>query len=279
MASQIQWAASATAVQTDGGYNGVPANLTAVDGVRYEGYSYYDHGLTMAVTLSLSGFSIPSDATITGIALVKGGDYGHLKYRSLTGDFSLPGGGSPDRELTDGGNGYGLNLGFPWGGPTDLWERTSITPAAVNAGFDFVLELEDGVYYTDCFGFDALGVQVWYDVVEASDAAHSTAVVPGGVIGAATVITVQAKTADGVDRGSGGDTVVVAVTGANEATPTVTDHSDGTYTASYVPTTAGDDAVAITLGGTAISGSPYTSTVVASGAELTTVNEMSAGWS
>jgi hypothetical protein len=55
--------------------------------------------------------------------------------------------------------------------------------------------------------------------------------------------------------------VVVSVTGANTATPTVTDEGDGTYTASYTPTSTGDDDIAITMNGIAISGSSFTSTV------------------
>ncbi len=55
--------------------------------------------------------------------------------------------------------------------------------------------------------------------------------------------------------------MAVTVTGTNSATPTVTDVGDGTYTASYTPPAPGTDNVAITMGGTAISGSPYTSVV------------------
>ncbi|MDH3571141.1 MAG: hypothetical protein OER89_13310, partial [Gemmatimonadota bacterium] len=43
----------------------------------------------------------------------------------------------------------------------------------------------------------------------------------------------------------------------------ITDQGNGTYTTSYTPTNVGSDAVAITLSGTAISGSPYTSVVSA----------------
>ena len=60
---------------------------------------------------------------------------------------------------------------------------------------------------------------------------------------------------------AGSATVVVTVTGSNSATPTVTDVGNGTYTASYTPTSSGSDNVAITLDGTPISGSPFTSTV------------------
>jgi hypothetical protein len=51
------------------------------------------------------------------------------------------------------------------------------------------------------------------------------------------------------------------VSSSNTATPSVTDSGDGTYSASYVPQVAGVDQVAITLAGTPISGSPYTSLV------------------
>ena len=96
-------------------------------------------------------------------------------------------------------------------------------------------------------------------------ATESTATVPNGTAGAATSITVQAKDGDGNNMTVGGATVVVNVTGANTATPSVTDEGDGTYTCSYTPTTPGADSVAITLDGTAISGSPYASTVVSVG--------------
>jgi hypothetical protein len=58
--------------------------------------------------------------------------------------------------------------------------------------------------------------------------------------------------------------VAVTVTGDNAAgSLSVTDNGNGTYTASYTPQTTGTDQVAITLNGVPISGSPYTSTVVA----------------
>jgi hypothetical protein len=107
--------------------------------------------------------------------------------------------------------------------------------------------------------------------VLAADATQSTATVPAtGTVGVATSITVQAKNALGANMTTGGDTVVVSITGANTATPTVTDNADGTYSASYTPTAAGADSVAIRLNGTAISGSPYTVTVAAAGG--TTIN-------
>jgi hypothetical protein len=99
-------------------------------------------------------------------------------------------------------------------------------------------------------------------------AANTTAVVPGsGAIGAATNITIQAKDEFDNNLSLGGATVVVDVTGANTATPVVTDNADGTYTTSYTPGAAGTDNIAITLNGTPISGSPFTSTVGAGSAD------------
>ena len=94
--------------------------------------------------------------------------------------------------------------------------------------------------------------------------AHSTATVPSGSVGSATGVVVRARDGYGNPLSSGGATVVVTVSGAN--TPgalTVTDRGDGTYTAGYTPTSAGTDQVAITMNGTPISGSPFTSTVAA----------------
>ena len=92
--------------------------------------------------------------------------------------------------------------------------------------------------------------------------AHSTGTVPDGSSGLETGIIVQARDAYDNALSSGGETVVVTVSGDNNAgTLTVTDQANGTYIASYTPTTPGTDTVAITINGTAISGSPFTSTV------------------
>ena len=96
-----------------------------------------------------------------------------------------------------------------------------------------------------------------------SDASQTTADVPDGVVGSATNISVQARDATGAAIGTGGDQVAVAVSGANPGDLPVTDNGNGTYSASYTPQVAGIDQVAITLGGSPISGSPYSSTVSA----------------
>jgi adhesin/invasin len=100
----------------------------------------------------------------------------------------------------------------------------------------------------------------------AANPAQSTATVPDGTAGLPTTIVVQARDTTGNPVTVGGETVVVTVSGANNpGALTVADQGDGTYTASYTPTVAGVDNVAITMNGTAIGGSPFTSTVGASG--------------
>jgi hypothetical protein len=92
----------------------------------------------------------------------------------------------------------------------------------------------------------------------------TTATVPNPqTVSTLRTITVQAKKSDGSNMTVGGATVVVTITGTNASTPTVTDNSNGTYTCSDTPGTAGTDSVAITIGGTALTASPYASVVQA----------------
>src|ERR1035438_8374092 len=71
-------------------------------------------------------------------------------------------------------------------------------------------------------------------------------------------MVVTARDAIGNALTSGGSTVVGAVTGPETLTPVVKDNLNGTYTLTYTPTVAGADKIAITLNGTAISGSQFT---------------------
>ena len=97
--------------------------------------------------------------------------------------------------------------------------------------------------------------------------ANSTATVPAGTVGLPTNLVVQARNASGNPLSSGGASVVVTVSGANATEPiTATDVGDGTYTASYTPTVAGTDEVAITMDGTPLGGSPFLSLVSAGSA-------------
>lgn len=100
--------------------------------------------------------------------------------------------------------------------------------------------------------------------VSDNDPTQTTATVPNPqTVSTLRTITVQARKSDGSPMTVGGATVVVTITGTNPATPTVTDNGNGTYTCSDTPVSTGADSVAITLGGVAISGSPYASVVQA----------------
>jgi hypothetical protein len=81
----------------------------------------------------------------------------------------------------------------------------------------------------------AVGVSFTVDVGPVSPE-HSTATVPEGTAGLPTDIVVQARDGVGNPVGIGGSTVAVPVSGANNPGPlSVTDHADGTYSASYTP--------------------------------------------
>ena len=154
----------------------------------------------------------------------------------------------------------------------------SITGA--NTDTPVVTDVGDGTYtcaYTPTVpGADSVAITLDGTVISGSpytstvhaSATDSTATVPDGIVGAVTNIVVQAKDALGANVSVGGETVVVSVTGANTDTPVVTDVGDGTYTCAYTPTVPGADSVAITLDGTAISGSPYASAVISVGGVL-----------
>ena len=105
-----------------------------------------------------------------------------------------------------------------------------------------------------------------------ASAADSTATVPATVAaGTAVTIAVQAKDADGRNLTAGGADVAATVTGANSAGPIpAVDNGDGTYTLTYTPANPGTDTIAITLGGEAIAGSPFTVAVMEGAVSLGT---------
>jgi hypothetical protein len=129
--------------------------------------------------------------------------------------------------------------------------------------------LSPGIYVAEVrlSGPGALNTPVSVDItftvrVGPLSPAHSTGSVADGTSGGATNIVVQARDKGGNPLTSGGATVVVTVSGANNAGALdVTDQDNGTYTASYSPVAAGTDYIAITVDGTPIGGSPFTSTV------------------
>lgn len=96
----------------------------------------------------------------------------------------------------------------------------------------------------------------------AASASGTTAAVPAsGTAGVVSTITITVKDAFGNAIPSGGAAITVLVTGSNSTTAGVTDHGNGSYTATYTPIVAGTDVIAITLNGVAIGGSPFNSLV------------------
>jgi hypothetical protein len=152
-----------------------------------------------------------------------------------------------------------------WDTPTVLSPNAEVVHGGAGQFGVLKLTLDDGSYsweYIPVGGntFTDQGTTACHTGSLAS-AARSTATVPNGVAGKATVITVKARDIIGQALTKGGDTVVVQVSGANSVSPTVTDNANGSYTARYTPIAVGADAVAITLNGTPLGGSPYQSAV------------------
>lgn len=100
-------------------------------------------------------------------------------------------------------------------------------------------------------------------------AAQSPLVVAPTSVNAAGSVTLTVHTRDvfGNTVSNAGNVVGFAVTGSNSANPSVTDHGNGTYTASYNPQTAGSDQVSATVGGAAAAQSPQTVAVSAGAAD------------
>lgn len=98
------------------------------------------------------------------------------------------------------------------------------------------------------------------------DPARSEAVVPNGEVGETTEMVIHSLNGLMQAFPFGGSDVEVTVGGANaEASVTLVDNEDGTYSASYTPQDGGQDQITITINGVAISGSPYPSDVVGFG--------------
>jgi len=100
----------------------------------------------------------------------------------------------------------------------------------------------------------------------APNAGQTTAQVPAtGQVAVVTVSTVQLRDALGnLITTSGGNIIAASITsGPNTgASFVVTDNTDGTYTLEYLPLFgSGTDTIEITLSGTPIGGSPYSSTI------------------
>ncbi|KKL26877.1 hypothetical protein LCGC14_2390850, partial [marine sediment metagenome] len=99
-------------------------------------------------------------------------------------------------------------------------------------------------------GNDAITITA--GAASAPDASISAVSPSPATAGSSVTITVTAYDEFQNALASGGATVVINVGGANTAAPSVTDNSDGTYTATYTPTASGTDNITGTINGPAI---------------------------
>ncbi|MCA1800290.1 MAG: hypothetical protein LC650_03265, partial [Actinobacteria bacterium] len=108
------------------------------------------------------------------------------------------------------------------------------------------------------------------------DPSETTASVPSGSAGDATNISITVQDAFGNRvEGVSGLLNASVTSGPNSGAEftAISESGNGIYTTSYTPTTTGDDEITITLDGTGIQGSPFTSNVSTSDAADITVNQ------
>ena len=146
---------------------------------------------------------------------------------------------------------------------------STITPASATTGGDGVATFTFSSTLAEAKSLTAHAAAISIGPASVSvtpadaDAGHTTAKVPDGKPFRTTRITVEVHDRFDNRLTKGGDTVAGTVAGTNAgiASISVRDNRDGTYTLSYTPLFNGTDTITITLNGTAISGSPYTSQV------------------
>ena len=259
-------------VDVTGANSALPAVTDHGDGTYAASYTPTVSG-SDTVTITINGTAI-QDSPATSEVSAGPADAAHTTANVPNGEAGMPtvvtiqARDANDNLRTTGGDTVTVSV---TGGNTG----SGTTAAAVAV---MVTDHGDGSYTTQytpvAAGTDSIAIQLNGSPIQGSpytsqvaagstSADASTANVPDGSAGVATLITVQARDADGNPRMVGGDTVVVDVTGANTATPSVSDLGDGTYAAQYIPTMAGTDQVSISLNGNALQGSPYTSQVSA----------------
>lgn len=168
-----------------------------------------------------------------------------------------------------------VNLKDASGNPvTGAANKVAVTVTGANSASGPVSETGGGAYtfvYTPMnTGTDQVSVKVdgadvpgspFSSVVAAgaSNAAHTSAVVGDATLFTSTTFVVTVRDANDNVVGHGGDAVVITVEGTGALT--VNDGGNGTYSAVFAPNSIGTFSVTITLNGTEIAGSPYSSTV------------------
>ncbi|MDZ7771338.1 MAG: filamin/ABP280 repeat domain-containing protein [Balneolaceae bacterium] len=240
-------------VSGSGGYVGglVGENFGAIS----ESYASASVSGSGSYVGGLVGFNQPSgtvtDSYATGLV---GGTslFGGLVGRNIGSVFES----YWNRETSGQEGGIGLGSGDVTG-----LNSAGMRRVASFAGFDF-----GGTWQIEEYlGFPVLQANPQDPPPGDVPASAASAAVGGGTAGQATTVTVTLRDAAGDPATGSGGALALSVAGANAGASfgAPVDNGDGTYAASYTPTVAGTDEIAITLGGVAIPGSPFSSTVTA----------------
>ncbi|HWK58579.1 MAG TPA: filamin/ABP280 repeat domain-containing protein, partial [Parapedobacter sp.] len=143
---------------------------------------------------------------------------------------------------------------------TESWSFTDLGITG-EAG---IYELEFSISTTSATTIPAVTSNAITLIAGAPDASTTTAVVTPGTAGETTTITIIIRDSEGNPVSDVSlDDIDLNIDGANTGAEVgdIVDNGDGTYSVTYVPTRAGEDEIHIALGGAAINGSPYNSTV------------------
>ncbi|KKK61722.1 hypothetical protein LCGC14_3011490, partial [marine sediment metagenome] len=171
--------------------------------------------------------------------------YTGVKSLTFSGPGAAPDSTAPTVEATAIGTAF--NVTFTNGESA----ASAATLLAYNAAVTEV-DVSDGTLNSTGDASYDLNVTVNPASASNSDTSISAVSPSPATAGSSVTITVTAYDQYQNALASGTDTVVISVGGANTAAPSVTDNSNGTYTATYTPTASGADAIAGTINGPAI---------------------------
>ena len=142
------------------------------------------------------------------------------------------------------------NANIAFGTPTTLTFTNGVATCAMTLykKESVQVDVSDGTY--NSAGATTYDLDVAVSAAEVSSAKTALSVTPDPTYkNHDTTLTVTAKDVYLNQLSGGGDTVIIEVTGANTATPSVTDKNDGTYTAIYAPTNIGTDLITAKING------------------------------
>jgi hypothetical protein len=163
----------------------------------------------------------------------------------------------PGQLVTLTATGTGNTLTQP--GPTTGSGTTTGKLSATSAGPHVVTAMTGGV---------TLGSTTVTVTAGAPSTARSSVTVPNGVAGTPTAVQIALQDQFGNPVAGAAGQIAGSVSGANTANlGQPEDLGGGGYRATYTPSRTGIDQVSVTLAGTAMAGSPFTSSVVAGAAD------------